>query len=372
MKKILFILCSPFIISYVAKAKVKEDWRINPVDFKIKWKEKQVSYTLGGGGGYYLTDFRWNSTFRWKSPTSTTQPAYFKTSLRRRIKDDWWVNAEGKYSLASTCDYRWAELKLEKTLAKPWSFHTRGSGEWRRVVTGSTLENYDLTMIATSLRWRPWKDSLWKGEVSLENKIYDTPSKTSQKIAARNELSYSLNTHTWKCIIAESAREYPCNPWINYWYKSRRLEWSWKLKPYIILTNKCGWNRRISGDGKESGKLDLTGIFDYSPTKKNTVSLMLNATKVTAFYEPLSEEMEEESYPFSNLRGGIRWVKTSYPCSFRSDIFGVKKNDSWEFRCMLKVQVETDKIRWVFGLSPWGGFFPTDEKGYWLEAKYYL
>ena len=77
----------------MAKANVKEDWRINPVDFKIKWKEEQISYTLGGGGGYYLPDFRWTSTFRWKSPTSTNQPAYFKTSLRRRIIDDWWVNA---------------------------------------------------------------------------------------------------------------------------------------------------------------------------------------------------------------------------------------------------------------------------------------
>lgn len=367
--KLIFIFCSLFLLSCSVHA--QNDWRINPVNFKVKSKEEQIYYTLGGGGGYYLPDFRWVSTFRWKNPADTSQPSYLKTGLRRRIINDWWISAEGKYSLAPTCDYRWAELKLEKTLAKPWSFHTWGSGEWRRAATDSTLENYDLTMIAACLRWRPWKGCLWKGEVSSEHKSYETPSKSSQKMALSNELAYRLNNHNLKCTISESTREYPHNSWINYWYKSRRVEWSWKLAPRTVLTTKCGWNRRISGTGKESGKLELTGIFDHPRSPKNTVSLMISATKITAVYEPLSEEVEQESFPFSNLRGGIRWVKTVSPFSFRGELFGVQKDDSWELRCMLKTQLETEKIRWVLGLAPWGGFYPTDEKGYWLEVRFY-
>ncbi|HBT17646.1 MAG TPA: hypothetical protein DEB05_11915 [Firmicutes bacterium] len=371
-KKYFFPFCFSMCLLLPLVVTAREEWRIDPIAVKLKWQEEQFSTTLGGGYGYYSTDLSWNSDFKWRNPFSTTQPRYFKMGARRRLFNDWWANADGQYSLAPTCDFRWVELGLGKTAVRSFSFRTWVTGEWRRVAATSNLENYDLQVIGLCLRWRPWPALRWQGEITAENKDYLTPSKSSQKWALHNELTYRFLSHNWKGVLTENTREYPGNPWINYSYRSFRLEWDWKIAGNANLLTKCGLNYRRSGNGKEGGKLYITGIIDYPSSVEQTISWMYYTTKTIASYVPMTEEAEDEIFPFTNFRAGIRWKGIYPPFSFRTEFFGVQKEKIFNYGGMLKMQVDMGNVRWVLGLAPQGGFYQSEEKGYWLEVKYFF
>ncbi|NLW55278.1 MAG: hypothetical protein GX050_01425 [Firmicutes bacterium] len=369
-------VCLLFCFLFAVPAGAQGEWRSDPVHFKYKIKEEETFSAFGGGWGFYAQHYRWTTDLKWRSRPTTTEPLSFRTELRRRVLADWWLKAGGKYGYAPTCDFRWVEFELEKTQAHPLSVRTWGSGEWRRVFPGARIEDYDRQLIGISLRWRPKPTLRWKGEFMLEDKTYPTPSRSSRKLALRHEFASRFTHHRLTGIYANSTREYPRNPWINYSYRSFRLEWVWAAGDRIDITAKSGLNYRRSGNGKEGGKLDLTGIYEYTYSPGRTVSGLLSASKVIAAYEPLPEDVEEdtkaESFPFSNIRCGLRWREKIHPFLLRTELFVVYKEALFDWGGMLNLQVEVGKVRVRLGLAPKGGFYQTAEKGYWVEVRYYF
>ena len=369
---VCLLLC--FFLAVPAGA--RGEWRLDPVHFKYKIKDDESFSALGGGWGFYAPHYRWTNDWKWRSQPTTTEPLTFQTELRRRVFADWWLTAGGKYAYAPACDFRWFELEVEKSQARPLAFRTWGNGEWRRVFPGAGIEDYDRQIIGLSLRWRPAPALRWQGEFMIEDKTYPTPTRSSRKLALRHELTSRFSHHRLTGIYANSTRDYPKNPWINYSYRSFRLEWTWAASDRSTLTAKSGLNYRRSGNGKEGGKLDLTGIYEYNHSPTRRLSGLLGASKVIASYDPLLEDEEEDSgaetFPFSNMRWGLRWRESVSPFSVQSEVFVVFKEEGFDWGGMLNLQVELEKVRIRLGLAPKGGFYQTAEKGYWVEARYYF
>ena len=353
-------------------AVAKGEWRLDPVTAKLKWAEGEDRLLVGGGWGYYATDFRWTNDVRWRNPSSPSQPVYYQTQLRRRITNDWWVGTAGRYSTAPTCDFYWVELEAEKTLSKPVAVRLWGEGERRHVTASTTLENYDLYIIGSRLRWRLAPDWQWKGELSREGKTYASPKNSSTKTAVSNELTWRISHHTLLGRWAESTRVYPENSWRNYYHQSLRLEWQWNINKSTYLSANCGYNRQQQGSGKEGGKLQFTGILDYPHTASDQLSWMASATKKVAAYDPSLEEESAEELPPADWRFGVRWQKWTLPLTLRTELYGIWREEGLVGGVLLRLQGDIARLHWNLGIAPRGGFYPTEEKGYWVEVKYYL
>ena len=347
------------------------EWRVDPLALKLKWAEEQTQILLGGGWGYYDPAFRWTNDLRWRNNAAPTQPVYYKTQLRRRIGSDWWWGLAGRYAVAPTCDFRWAEVALEKTLARPWALRVWGAGEWRRVRSGGTLEDYDWQLIGSRLRWRPLPPLQWKSELTRETKTYPSPQKSSVKTALNNEVALRFAPHTFYGRWAESVRVYPENAWKNYYYRSLRLEWNWDISNTAYFEGNCGYNQQSQGSGKTSGKLQITGILDYPSTREYKLSWLCSAAKtvVDEFSIPVEEEDE---LPAADWRFGLRWQDLTPPLTLRMELFGIRDEGEITGGWAARLQGHQRRFRWTLGLAPRGGFYPSAEKGYWVEIKYYL
>lgn len=346
-------------------------WRLDPLAIKYKWAEEQAQILVGGGWGYYTPAFRWTNDLRWRNNAAPTQPVYFKTQFRRRIERDWWWDLAGRYAVAPTCDFRWTEVALEKTLAQPWALRIWGTGEWRRVNSGGTLEDYDWQLIGSRLRWRLLPSLQWKGELTREAKTYPSPQRSSVKTAVSNEVMLRYAPHTILGRWAESVRVYPDNAWKNYYYRSLRLEWKWKIGNNAHFEGNCGYNQQNHGSGETGGKLQMTGIFDYPSTREYKLSWLCSATKTVVAEIPLPEE-EEDELPAADWRFGLRWQDLTPPYILRMELFGKWNEGKLTGGWAARLQGHQRRFRWTIGLAPWGGFYPSAEKGYWIEVKYYL
>jgi len=344
-------------------------WRFDPVSTKLKWNDQETLFLAGGGWGYYTSGLRWTHDLRWRNHPSPSTPLYYKSELRRRIEQDWWLGAAGRYALAPTCDFRWFQVELEKTQTKPVALSLWGEGEWRRVTAGTTLEDYDQQIVGARLRWRLVPRLYWKGEWNREWKTYPTHRKSSMKTALSNELTWQVSPHTFLGRWAESTRIYPDNAWENYYHRSFRLEWNWNISQKALWTANCRYNWQSRGSGKEGRQVSFTGSLEY-PYPSNTKWIWLvSAAKATDSYVLLPEEETEQ--PPVDCRLGLRFQGFSPPLIIRAELFC-----AWEEQVtggwLLRLQSRTGPIGWTLGLAPRGGFYPTEEKGYWIEAKYYL
>jgi len=364
IQTILFI--SFLTLPYAAKA----EWRFDPVFTKLKWSEKQDRWQAGGGWGYYTSGFRWTHDWRWRKPTSSSEPAYYQSELRGRIGNDWWLGTTGRYAIAPNCDFYWVEVELEKTRARPAAFSLWGEGEWRRVTAGATLEDYDQQIVGSRLRWQLLPQLQWTGELTREWKTYPTPRKSSLKTALSHEVTWRVSPHTFLGRWAESTRIYPDDAWKNYYYQSIRLEWKWNIKQKAFMTAKGGYNWQSQGSGKEGGKFQFTGILDYPFTPEYKVSWLVSTAKTIDSYILIPEEEETEPTA-ADWRLGLRWQDFSPPLTIRAELFCVWSDvvtGGW----LVRLQSRRGRIGWTLGLAPRGGFYPNEEKGYWLEVKYYL
>lgn len=351
---------------------VHAEWRLDPVTSKIKWAEDETQVLTGGGWGYYTPDFRWTSDLSWRNNATPTQPIYYKTQLQSRIVKDWWWRVAGRYSTAPTCDFRWAEVTLEKTLARPLAFRAWGLGEWRRGNDRGRLDDYDLYLLGARLRWRPLASFQWNGELTNEQKIYPSPPKSSAKTALSNEVTLRFNPHTLLGRWAESIRVYPENAWKNYHHRSLRLEWTWNIRQNTVFTANCGYNHQSQGSGKEGGKLQMTGILDYPSTREYKLSWLWSRAKAIAAYDPSLPEEDGSALSAAAWRIGVRWQDFTPPLTLRAEVFGEWEEGKLTGGWAARLQGIYRRIRWTLGLAPRGGFYPTAEKGYWVEIKYYL
>lgn len=349
---------------------VTAEWRFDPVFAKLKWSEKQDHWQAGGGWGYYTTGFRWTHDWRWRNHTSPSEPAYYQSALRSRISNDWWLGAAGRYALAPTCDFRRLEVSLEKTQARPVAFSLRGEGEWRRVTAGVTLEDYDRIIGGSRLRWRLLPQLVWTGELTREWKTYPTPRMSSVKTALRHEVTWRVTPHRFLGRWAESTRIYPHDAWKNYHYQSLRWEWEWLMREEASMTVKGGYNWQRQGSGEEGGKIQLTGILDYPSTPAYNLSWLVSTVKTIAS-DLLLEEEEEMEPTVPDWRLGLRFQDLSPPLTIRAELFCIWADvvtGGW----LVRLQGSQGRFGWTIGLAPRGGFYPNEEKGYWLEVKYDL
>ncbi|HHW12879.1 MAG TPA: hypothetical protein GXX33_07760 [Firmicutes bacterium] len=356
---------------FVLPLPISGEWRADPLSIKLKWAEEETQVLLGGGWGYYAPAFRWTNDLRWRNNASPTQPVYYKTKWQRRIGGDWWWSLAGRYAVAPTCDFRWAEAALEKSLARPWAFRVWGAGEWRRVNSSGTLEDYDWQLIGFRLRWRPFTPIAWTGELTREEKNYPSPGKSSVKTALSNEVTFRFAPHTLYGRWAESVRVYPEDAWKNYYHRSLRLEWNWDISNNAYFEGNCGYNQQSQGSGKTSGELQITGILDYPSTREYKLSWLWSAAKTVAAEIPLTEE-EEEELPAAGWRFGLRWQDLTPPYTLRVELFGQWQEGELTGGWAARLQGHHGRFRWTLGLAPRGGFYPSAEKGYWVEVKYYL
>jgi hypothetical protein len=353
-------------------AAAKGEWRLDPVTAKVKWAEEENRLLVGSGWGYYTTNFRWTNDVRWRNLPSPSQPAYYQTKLRQRLANDWWLGTTGRYSTAPTCDFRWVELEVEKTLTKPVAIRVWGEGEWRRVTAGSNLQEYGLHIVGSRIRWRLMPPLQWKGELSQERKNYASPVNSSRKMAVSNELTWRISHHRLLGRWAESTRVYPENSWRNYHHRSLRLEWQWDINRITMLTANCSYNQQSQGSGKEGGKLQFTGILDYPYSRRNKLSWLVSGTKIVDTDDPSLEDEDTEPLPPAVWRLGLRWQEWTPPVTLRTELYGIWTEEGLESGVLLRLQGDISRLRWTLGLAPQGGFYPTEEKGYWVEVKYYF
>ena len=364
IQALLFI--SLFTLSLETKAK----WRFDPVFTKLKWGEKQYLWQAGGGWGYYTSGFRWTHDWRWRNHTTSSEPAYYQSQLRGRIGNDWWLGTAGRYAIAPNCNFRWVEVELEKTQARPLAFSLWGEGEWRRVTAGVTLEDYDQQIVGSRLRWRLFPRLQWTGELTREWKTYPTPQKSSLKTALSHEMTWQVTPHHFLGRWAESTRIYPGDAWKNYHHRSFRLEWEWLIREKALIAAKGGYNWQSQGTGKEGGKFHWTGILDYPSTPDYKVSWLVSTAKKTDSY-PIIPEEEETEPTVADWRLGLRLQDFSPALTIRAELFCAWADlvtGGW----LVRLQGRRGRIGWTLGLAPRGGFYPNEEKGYWLEVKYDL
>lgn len=360
------------LLVFTAPLAVRGEWRADPLAVKLKWGEEQAQIQVGGGWGYYEPAFYWTHDLRWRNDAEPDRPSYYQTQLRRRISRDWWWSLAGRYAVAPVCDFRWAEVALEKTLARPWGFRVWGTGEWRRVKGGGTLEDYDWHLLGSRLRWRPLTPLQWQSELTREAKTYPAPQRSSVKTVLRNELALRFAPHTFSGRWAESVRVYPANAWKNYYYRSLRLAWNWEISDNAYFEGNCGYNQQSQGSGKTTGKLQITGVLAYPSTREYKVSWLCSAAKMVVAEFPFPVEEEEEELPPAGWRFGLRWQDLTPPFTLRAELFGIWDEGILTGGWAARLQGHWWRTRWTLGLAPRGGFYPSAEKGYWVEVKYYL
>jgi hypothetical protein len=99
---------------------------------------------------------------------------------------------------------------------------------------------------------------------------------------------------------------------------------------------------------------------------------MASATKKVAAYDPSLEEENAEELPAADWRLGVRWQEWTPLVRFRTELYGALTEEGLVGGWLLRLQGAFARLRWTLGMAPRGGFYPTEEKGYWVEVKYYL
>ena len=199
------------LLVFTAPLAVRGEWRADPLAVKLKWGEEQAQIQVGGGWGYYEPAFYWTHDLRWRNDAEPDRPSYYQTQLRRRISRDWWWSLAGRYAVAPVCDFRWAEVALEKTLARPWAFRSGdgrvapGQGRWH---PGET----DWHLLGSRLRWRPLTPLVAKRIDPGGQDLSRTAAVLGQNRPAQR-VGFTLCPHTFSGRWVESVRVYPANAW---------------------------------------------------------------------------------------------------------------------------------------------------------------
>ena len=345
-------------------------WEPGPFVWKGKWREGDFFSRTGWSLTYRTGDARWNWSLVYNEPSSDDRLSYLDTSFRKRAGGAWWYGTGGRLSTQPACDYRELRLFLENTARTSWSGRVWAEGQQRLTSSSSSLNEYSYGELGVRVRRREG-GFLWLTELKMRQKDYQTTLNSWRKYHLETGGDARLSNHFLSLRYRESTGEYPDNTWNNEWSNTWIVKWEWTVTGgNTFLAVRSSRLLREWGENKKREEWEITGSLEHPRTPESTVSWMAGYREAVRRDLYPGEEEEERDDP--GFRWGVRWKGVFPGGKVRTELFQARKGEEIREGALFIIQLEGEKIRCQLGLAPWGGFNPSEEKGYWVEMRYYI
>lgn len=356
-------------VFFFCSAQAGAAWEPGPLVWKGKWREGNFFSRTGWSFTYRTGDLRWEWSLVHNDPSSDDRLSYLDTSFRKRAGGTWWYGTGGRLSTQPACTYRELRLFLENTARTFWSGRLWAEGEHRLPSPSSRLDEYFYSELGARVRRREG-GFMWLTELKMRQKNYQTSLSSWRKYHLETGGDARLAGHFFSLRYRESTGEYPEDAWKNEWRNSWVAEWEWTVTGKTFLAVRCSRLLHEWGENKKREEWDLAGRLEHPRTPDSTVSWMVDYREAVRRDLYLGEEEEERYDP--GFRWGVRWQRVFPRYNLRTEFFQSRKGDEIQEGILLILQLERENIRCQVGLAPRGGFSPSEEKGYWVEIRYYI
>lgn len=363
---------------FISTVEAGAAWQPGNLTWKNKYQEEEGFFTRAAWRfSYRIPDLRWNWSLVHNEPSSDDRLSYLQTDVRKRVRQgNWWYGGRARFSTQPACNYLGARFFLENTSRLSWSGRLWGEGEWRMIPgaraqnTSSRLDEYSYHELGTRIRRRNAGFS-WLGEIKGRQKDYRWVTKNSwRKLQIETGVERRSAGYFFSLRYRESTGVYPENDWKNEWGNYWNFRWEWKINENTRLVTRGSRLFREWGEDKRREEWGVTGILEYPRSPKMTACWMLayrEAVRRDLYFDDEEEEREDPGF-----RAGFRWQGVLSGCRVRMELFRAWKAEDVREGVFLVFRGEEGKWRWQVGIAPWGGFNSSEEKGYWVETRYYF